>query len=610
MPPTVAIQHGTRTVFETPLESAIELGRQRQGEPGPFVLLTAGGEDGASRIVLAGRSAKSFSRRHLVLEPLPDGRVRVINLSRHPLHDHTEGRQASLAPFSQGNLALPFQLQMAELTLTVSAGSGDPSASLERLAEATIGPDQFEPVPGNLRPFPALATDELDGLVRWLQTTLGVVQSAIGSANFVAQAVDALVQIVGLHSGRILLDRNGEWQVIALAEAPGTHAEPQPPSASVLSHVRLEKCTFVFHPNELAEEPSGSLIGLQAVVAAPILDRQGVVIGALYGERGREADYSLRPIGKIEATLVELLACGVANGLARQQQEQEALRARVRFEQFFTADLAEHLARRPDLLTGRQAEVSVLFCDVRGFSRVSEKLEPAETMAWIGEVMDALSACVLDEGGVLVDYVGDEILAMWGAPEPQADHARRAVRAALAMRVASQVLNRRWLATLGEAMQIGVGVNTGNALVGNTGSRFKFKYGPLGNCVNLASRVQGATKYLHCPVLITAATRGLLGEGYLTRRVCRAAMVGIVQPVDLFEVADDDTSGRSGLFEGSEQALAELERGHNAQAARLAGTLLLEHTGDGPLLMILGEAVRRLQSDSQATSFTWHPAGK
>ena len=83
------------------------------------------------------------------------------------------------------------------------------------------------------------------------------------------------------------------------------------------------------------------------MVAAPILDRQGEVIGALYGERGRQSEAELPRIGKIEATLVELLACGVATGLARQQQEREAVRARVRFEQFFTADLADHLAASP-----------------------------------------------------------------------------------------------------------------------------------------------------------------------------------------------------------------------------------------------------------------------
>jgi hypothetical protein len=122
--------------------------------------------------------------------------------------------------------------------------------------------------------------------------------------------------------------------------------------------------------------------------------------------------------------------------------------------------------------------------------------------------------------------------------------------------------------------------------------------------------VQGATKYLKCPVLATAATQMRLGTAFLTRRVCRAGVQGIQQPVDLYEVAEADGPTRADLFHGSDQALTALEMGNHAQAARLAGTLLLEHTGDGPLLMILGEAVRRLQSDTTATAFVWQPPGK
>src|SRR5260370_351906 len=131
--------------------------------------------------------------------------------------------------------------------------------------------------------------------------------------------------------------------------------------------------------------------------------------------------------------LVELLAGSVAAGLARVEREREALAMRVQFEQFFTPELARELAAHPDLLLGRDREVSLLFCDIRGFSRISKHLGPAATMEWIGDVMGALSECVLAECGVLVDYIGDELVAMWGAPENQPDHPARACRAALAM---------------------------------------------------------------------------------------------------------------------------------------------------------------------------------
>src|SRR5205807_2230673 len=103
-------------------------------------------------------------------------------------------------------------------------------------------------------------------------------------------------------------------------------------------------------------------------------------------------------------------------------------------------------------------------------SRISERVGPAQTVAWIRDVMGALSDCVHAQGGVLVDYIGDELMAMWGAPEREPDHARLAVEAALAMLAGLPRLNERWQSVLGEPVAIGVGVNTGVAHVGNTGS--------------------------------------------------------------------------------------------------------------------------------------------
>src|SRR4029077_9810378 len=119
------------------------------------------------------------------------------------------------------------------------------------------------------------------------------------------------------------------------------------------------------------------------------------------------------PITKLQALLVELLAGSVAVGLARLEQEEAALAARVQFEQFFTPELARQLAAQPDLLKGRDSEVSVLFCDLRSFSRICERLGASFTDDWICDVLDALSNCVLEQRGVVVDFVGDEIMAMW-----------------------------------------------------------------------------------------------------------------------------------------------------------------------------------------------------
>src|SRR5207248_3044278 len=107
-----------------------------------------------------------------------------------------------------------------------------------------------------------------------------------------------------------------------------------------------------------------------------------------------------------------------------------------------------------------------------------------------------LCEIVLDHEGVVVDQIGDELMVMWGAPEVQPNHAVLACRAALAMFECLPSLNERWLSIIGEPIKLGIGINSGIAQVGNVGSKIKFKYGALGNTVNLASRVQGATKHV------------------------------------------------------------------------------------------------------------------
>jgi adenylate cyclase len=308
--------------------------------------------------------------------------------------------------------------------------------------------------------------------------------------------------------------------------------------------------------------------------------------------------------------LVEVLARGVAAGLARLEQEQAALTVQVQFEQFFTPELARQLARQPDLLMGRDSEVTILFCDIRGFSRISEHLSPARTVEWINEVMGVLSDCVRAHAGVLVDYIGDELLAMWGAPEDQPDQAQLACRAALDMLACVPKLNARWQTVLKETMGLGIGINTGTARVGNTGSAQKFKYGPLGNTVNLASRVQGATKYLQCQALITGSTHAGLDAGFTTRRLCQVRVVNIAQPVALYELVPRDQESWPEAKVEYEKALEEFENQNFSRAARILGNWRVQHPADAPALVLLYRAVQCMVENPTPFDPVWVLPGK
>jgi adenylate cyclase len=541
--------------------------------------------------------------------PLPSGRVRVKNRSQAPLACPAAPGGA-IAPGAEVELAPAFSLHLPGRTVTVAPPDTGEPPGLHSLDAPTIAPSKLADLSGRLLSLPALPGSQMDEMVGWLQTTMGVLQSAVGAADFLHKAAEALVQIVGLDHGRVLLAEGDGWSTAPAHRDTTEEDDPRPPSRHVLAQVRDKKKTFWLSQNRPAGAETPSLEPLERVVAAPVLDSDGDVIGALYGERRRAGPSPLRVGGKVEAMLVELLACGVAAGLARQAQEKAALQARVRFEQFFGPDLARRLAEQPALLESRDAQVTVLFCDVRNFSGLSEKLGPAETVRWMNELLSELSRRVLAEQGVLVDYIADELVAMWGAPQDQPDQAARAVRAGLAMLAALPEVSRRWQATLGGPVQIGIGINTGPARVGITGSEFKFKYGPLGNTVNLASRVQGLTKYLKCPLLVTGDTRAQLGGDLLARRVVRARVVNIEQPVDLYEVAEAGSEYRRQFCAESEVALEALESGDFALAARKAGTLLLDYKGDGPLLLTLSRASSALMQDGRDFDPVWEPPGK
>lgn len=292
--------------------------------------------------------------------------------------------------------------------------------------------------------------------------------------------------------------------------------------------------------------------------------------------------------------------------------EKKRLREKV-FEQHFTPELARELARNPDpmKMQARQAEVSLLFCDIRGFSSISERLGPSQTIDWLGGVMGEFSTRVIELGGVLVDYTGDELMAMWGAPNEQPNHAELACLAAMEIRKSLDLLNEIWKPVVDADTEVGIGVNTGEALVGNIGTHRKFKYGPLGTTVNLASRVQGATKFLKTPLLITGYTATQLPQEFSRRRLCQVRVRNILAPVHLYELeppgARKDWAELAARYQNS---LEEFESGHLREASSILSDVLLESPDDGPGLQLMSRIVDAMLNDGEEFSPVWDLPGK
>jgi adenylate cyclase len=274
------------------------------------------------------------------------------------------------------------------------------------------------------------------------------------------------------------------------------------------------------------------------------------------------------------------------------------LRSQLQFEQFFSPQLAYELAADPSLLEGREREVTMLFSDVRNFSRISERIGAQRTFVMMQELMELQSVRIRETDGVVVDYVGDGLLAMWNAPADQPDHPIRACRAANSFLGDLPALSGRWAAEAGEPLRLGVGIHTGPALVGNTGSKVKFKYGPMGPAVNLASRLENATKAVGVGTIVSGATRDRLPPAFGTRRLGGLRVQGFAEPVAVYELfpgqPDPAWNQRRDEFE---RALVHFERQEWGAACQILAGLLSRGDGyDLPSLQLLSRAVECLRS--------------
>ncbi len=615
----LTIRHEDRAPLSAAFSGRVELGRADPTRPTPDAFLKAVEiEGGGMRIPIAEPRESEVSRRQALLEASPGNRVRLTNLST-AIAIRCFGL-ADVAPGGSVEHPLPVSFQIGRVLVSVAVDS----PAEEAAGAADGGPLQTLELPPDLPPAAGSASSlgktrqqrigevildakgaDLQGLVRWWREVIAVLQSASNSTDFFHKAAAAIVDLVGLDMGAVFLRADGGWKPAAISSSERSKARP---STNVLARVLAEKRTF-WNKVDQNVDVFSSLAILEAYVAAPILDRDGEVLGALYGHReGGAAGRS--EITQLEALLVETLACGVAAGLSRLEQEKATLQQKVQFEQFFSPQLAARLEVEPDLLRGRDAEVTVLFCDIREFSAVSERIGAARTMEWISGVLNPLSDAVVEGGGVLVDYVGDELMAMWGAPSAQPDHAALACRTAERMVAAIPRINEQWGGVIGGPTRFGIGINSATARVGNTGSTRKFKYGPLGNGVNLASRVQGATKYLRVSSIITGSTRRLLDTSFLVRRLCTVQVVNIAEPVELFELDCGDAPRRDELFPRYDESLAAFEAGNFSKAARLLGGVLDGFPGDGPSLVLLSRAVDAMVHEPAEFSVVWRLPGK
>ena len=246
-------------------------------------------------------------------------------------------------------------------------------------------------------------------------------------------------------------------------------------------------------------------------------------------------DINLKPKTKDELGLLTDSFMHMSRGLAERERLKDT------FGRFINKEIAEKAMKGELTLGGETKHVTIFFSDIRSFTAISEKLEPHEVVEFLNEYMTKMVRCVNDTHGVVDKFIGDAVMAIWGAPisagSPGAD-ALNCVRSALMMRAALLEFNKGRGGDKKPIIKIGCGINTGDVVAGQIGSTERMEYTVIGDAVNLASRTESLNKPLGTDILITEDTYSLIGK-YLTVEEMPAVTVkGKEKPVRLFAVVN------------------------------------------------------------------------
>jgi adenylate cyclase len=295
-----------------------------------------------------------------------------------------------------------------------------------------------------------------------------------------------------------------------------------------------------------------------------------------------------------------VVIAGTIAGLGYQYATEARQRRWVRnaFERYVGGEVADLLAREPERLGlgGERRTLSILFTDIRGFSSITERMTPETLAELLTEHLGAQTSIVFRHEGFVDKYIGDAIMAFWGAPLDVPDHARRACLAALDIAAAMPALRARWHARGWPEIHIGVGVDTGDAVVGNFGSAERFSYTAISDHVNLASRLEGLNKEYGTGILVSEHTRAAIGDEFVCREIDCVQVKGKAQPVTVYELLcrrADDAGGRAAQLAGAfSQAFMAYRQRRFADA--IAVLEAVRHDGADPAAVRFIERCRTL----------------
>lgn len=260
------------------------------------------------------------------------------------------------------------------------------------------------------------------------------------------------------------------------------------------------------------------------------------------------------------------------------------------FSQYMDETVVAHLLKNPELIKpgGQRRRVTVFFADIAGFTTIAEQFPPEETALMLHDVLNAVSEEVIRHHGVIDKYIGDCVMAFWGAPLESPDSANNACHAALASLEALERVNQGFKARGLGAISMRVGLHTGDAIVGNLGSDRLFDYTVVGDTVNLASRLESANKHFSTRIMLSEETLREAGDGFVVRELGLIAVKGKVHPVRIYELLAATGSAPAELLDWAGEYGRAMGLFHGREwgaAQELFASLLARRPQDGPATM-------------------------
>ena len=268
-----------------------------------------------------------------------------------------------------------------------------------------------------------------------------------------------------------------------------------------------------------------------AAIITPLIILGYLFASVLVFDKGIIMNLVYVPVAVVAAFVSEII-------LSYRIERKAKIQLKSAFSKYVSPAVMDEVIKDPEKLKlgGVRKDVTVFFSDIRGFTSISEKLSPEKLVHILNEYLTAMTDIIMKHNGVVDKYIGDAIMAFWGAPLPQEDHAEMACSTSLDMIKKLEELKEKWKEQDFPEIRIGVGLNSGPAVIGNMGSYDRFDYTAMGDTINLGSRLEGLTKQYKVNIIISDSTKVEIKNKFITRKLDLVRVKGKKKPITIYEL--------------------------------------------------------------------------